>query len=1170
MIVNDFNEALRRSLPALMLAGLFWQSGSSLAALHPRDHAVELTANIKSDPPEIALQWRGDQYARDYIIRRKARNAEEWAQIGTAAGHETWFVDRNVEVGRAYEYQVVKEGTLQYTGYGYIYAGIQLPEVEERGRLILLVESSVAEPLSMELKRLEFDLIGDGWQVVRRDVPRSAKVTEIKKLIRELYVVDPGRTRALFLFGNIPVPYSGDLTPDEHADHQGAWPADVFYADVDGQWTDSSVTSTGAQFPRNHNLPGDGKFDQSEIPSKVELQVGRVDLSRMTCFLNKLPSRNEVDLLRGYLEKDHVFRHGRLPPATRGLIFDRIGLTLPEPLSTMAWRNFAPFAGSSIDVIEFGEYFPKVSQGLYLWTSVVAGGGMTHSDGVGSSDGFALHDVNAVFTMFSGSYYGDWDVESNFLRAALGASGRVLTAMYSGQPQWVCHTMALGEPVGAAAKITQDNGETGIYVPHNRGAGQVHVALHGDPTLRAHPIASPQSLKGTEADGGLMLEWNASTAPGLAGYILYEASSAAGPYRRLTPSPLDATSFLVHGGGLDKFYMVKAIALTSTPSGSYWNISQGSFFPEPDKSTTAELPTAPRNLVVTEIRPESISMKWVSGGSDQTGFEVERMNPDSSEFLVVGVVSREQWEFVDRSLPTVGMYRYRVRAVNAAGKSGYSNTISSSTRSGTAEFIGIDTETRGQWVGKFGSKGQLIPEIIEEAPPGFSMVVSNVITYVPGYLPDPRAPQIPGSSLGSGNCWVHFRPFALHLNFADEQAHQVTLYIASFSRQDPVLDVEIYDAVTRTLLDRRRFDDVNEGVYLSYLLRRQVIVQIVPVYPNQGEVYGLFFDEPEIPPVQITPSSGEFMGKTLIEMSNSISEAEIRYTTDGSEPGPGSDLYTEPFWIYASAHFRARAFREGYPPSAVTEAHFENSMESRIAFLRWDEELGGNWTDKAGADGYWVAGGRKEVPFYAELSIAPSPHWSWNDNAQEERASFKDATGEGRVAAGWYSPDEVVLDLAVFDTKERAVSLYFMDWDRQNRVQQVEVLDGAGAVRDTFTVENFINGKHLILRVKGFVKVRIKKVSGVNAILNGIFFDPAPVAVNVGAPVPLAKPLIADGSFWFSVSGIKDQRFCLDKSTDLHLWSCLSTNVFEAATFQMSVPFNRQEPNVFLRGHIVP
>src|SRR5688572_6745436 len=310
MIVNNVIKPWGRILLICFAAFPGSIRGIHAQQLQARDYAVELIADVKESPPEIALKWRGDAYARNYTINRKARHENQWTKIGVAAGHETWFVDRNVSVGAGYEYQVVKEGTLEYTGYGYIYAGIQVPLVEDRGRIILLIEESVLGPLTFELDRLEFDLIGDGWRVVRRSVARNATPIAVKEVVRAAYLEDPSNTRALLLFGNIPVPFSGNFMPDHHADHTGAWPADVYYADMDGVWTDSQV-SWQAVGERQSNYPGDGRFDQNSPPSRLELQLGRVDLSRLTCFLNKTPSRNEVDLLRGYLEKNHAFRHGK-------------------------------------------------------------------------------------------------------------------------------------------------------------------------------------------------------------------------------------------------------------------------------------------------------------------------------------------------------------------------------------------------------------------------------------------------------------------------------------------------------------------------------------------------------------------------------------------------------------------------------------------------------------------------------------------------------------------------------------------------------------------------------------------------------------------------------------------------------------------------------------------
>ena len=99
----------------------------------------------------------------------------------------------------------------------------------------------MAGPLAAELTRLEQDLAGDGWTVMRRDVSRTDSPANIKAIIKGVYSADQANVKSVFIFGHVPVPYSGKLNPDGHPDHLGAWPADVYYGDMDGSWTDSTV-----------------------------------------------------------------------------------------------------------------------------------------------------------------------------------------------------------------------------------------------------------------------------------------------------------------------------------------------------------------------------------------------------------------------------------------------------------------------------------------------------------------------------------------------------------------------------------------------------------------------------------------------------------------------------------------------------------------------------------------------------------------------------------------------------------------------------------------------------------------------------------------------------------------------------------------------------------------
>src|SRR5688572_2356091 len=398
----------------------------------PRRFSVRVTASVQDSPPRITLGWPNEGDANSYTISRRTLDSG-WQQISSVGGGETSFSDGNVAVGTPYEYQIVKGTSKPYSGYGYLRAGIRVAGPDYRGKLLLLVEHSPAGALGGELNRLQQDLTADGWVVIRRNVSMHDSPQSVKDQIRSVYNSDPANVKALFLFGHIPVAYSGNIAPDEHANHRGAWPADVYYGDVDGAWTDHSVNVTTAERTPNHNVPGDGKFDQSEPPSSVELMVGRVDLHDMTCYANKSNSRSEIDLLRQYLNKNHAFRVGDITVERRALICDNFGDKGTDPIAGSAWRAFPGAVGNNILEVAWDGYFPAVTSGSYLWSFGSGGGTYYYSMGVGTSDDFALKDVKVIFTMFMGSYFGDWNNESNFLRAALG-SGYILTSSYSGFP----------------------------------------------------------------------------------------------------------------------------------------------------------------------------------------------------------------------------------------------------------------------------------------------------------------------------------------------------------------------------------------------------------------------------------------------------------------------------------------------------------------------------------------------------------------------------------------------------------------------------------------------------------------------------------------------------------------------------------------------------------------
>ncbi len=448
--------------------------------------------------------------------------------------------------------------------YGFIYAGIELPAIEDRGRILLVVEDDLLSPLASQINVLKTDFIKDGWRVSQIDVDRNDPVTSVQNAIKNVYNSNSD-LNAVLLLGHVPVAFSGSIFPDTHTENEGAYPADVYYGEMNGTWTDNTVNTTAAFLNIYHNVPGDGRFDQDVPPSGVvELQVGRVDFFNMPAF-----GQTETQLIQQYLNKNHQFKTRQINPTRRALIDDNIGQTIGAPAAS-GWRNFSTFFGANN--ITNADYFGTMNNQSYLWSYGAGSGNSNSASGVGSTQDFASSNLQNVFTMLFGSQFGNWAFTDNLLRAPL-ASGQALTSCYAGNPPWVLHHMAMGYHIGYGLEKTQNN-TNDLYLPY--GPGLVSTALMGDPTLRMHMVKSPTNFQVSATNSSVNLNWNMPSGESIAGYYIYRASSANGIFQRINNNIITNTSFTDNSPlSGQNVYQVKTVKLESSGSGTYYNLSLG-------------------------------------------------------------------------------------------------------------------------------------------------------------------------------------------------------------------------------------------------------------------------------------------------------------------------------------------------------------------------------------------------------------------------------------------------------------------------------------------------------------------------------------------------------------------------------------------------------------------
>lgn len=567
-----------RTILSLTIVALFGSTTALAQGISYR--SLEMWATVQEGPAQIELHWPCDSLATTFRLYKRTLDSYEQfgTEIATLDASACSYVDTDVEVGTVYDYMLLRYGGT--TARGVISSGIKVDESSFRGNILVVHDTTLQQDYASEFATFLMDLEGDGWKPILIEVDRNDDVEFVHSLIKDEYLLDPSNTRSVILFGHVPVPYSGTISPDGHGDHNGAWPADVYYADMTGAWTDVTANSTIAADPRNHNVPGDGKFDQNSPPDgsgshevpygMAELEVGRVDFSDLPTFWF-----TEGQLYHNYLVKDHDYRHGNLVLPDRALMHDNLGVLTVDGQADSGWRSFSTIVGKDSVVVA---WYETVFDNPYKWSFGIGYGTYSSANAVINSSTYATNWAQTIFTFLWGSYFGDWDTQNNLMRSALG-SGSILTSAWSGRPKWYLQSMAMGRTIGFNAKVAQNRAANSlIYGGEEVGERSVHIALLGDPSLTSEIVAPPSDLMSTTGSNAVFLNWQPSPDTVL-GYDVYRKGGSSSEFERINSSLVTDQSYV--DGGISNTgeyqYMVRAVKLEVSRTGTYYNRSQGVF-----------------------------------------------------------------------------------------------------------------------------------------------------------------------------------------------------------------------------------------------------------------------------------------------------------------------------------------------------------------------------------------------------------------------------------------------------------------------------------------------------------------------------------------------------------------------------------------------------------------
>ena len=196
-----------------------------------------------------------------------------------------------------------------------------------------------------------------------------------------------------------------------------------------------------------------------------------------------------------------------------------------------------------------------------------------------------------------------------------------------------------------------------------------------------------------------------------------------------------------------------------------------------------------------------------------------------------------------------------------------------------------------------------------------------------------------------------------------------------------------------------------------------------------------------------------------------------------------------------SGHVKITFTRQAGPNAVLMGLFLDPVPVSTTAtFVEQDTTTQGTWMGTYGSQGYEVIKGSTSLPGYATVTPSGQSTWTWAGSTTDARA-LQTSGGASRIAACWYSALSFTVDVNLTDGQRHDLGLYFLDWDKLGRAEQVQISDATtGAVLSTQSISSFNAGVYLDYAVSGHIKITFTRTAGQNAVLSGLFLDSNPTA----------------------------------------------------------------------------
>ena len=196
-------------------------------------------------------------------------------------------------------------------------------------------------------------------------------------------------------------------------------------------------------------------------------------------------------------------------------------------------------------------------------------------------------------------------------------------------------------------------------------------------------------------------------------------------------------------------------------------------------------------------------------------------------------------------------------------------------------------------------------------------------------------------------------------------------------------------------------------------------------------------------------------------------------------------------------HVQIQITRTGGDNAIVNGIFFDpvsssTTVTSSASYSGADATTLGAWTGKYGADGQLIPNGLQNSAPYATVNFSGNSNYTFAATTYDPRGLQSASGSSTRIASVYYSPTVFTIDVNLTDGNAHKVSLYLCDWNSYSRTETVTIIDAnSSTVLSTQPYASFTGGVWESYVIKGHVQIQVTRTGGDNAIVNGIFFDPA-------------------------------------------------------------------------------